>query len=84
MAQNPPPMRPPVLPDVTWRDVVQQETVDRGPDGKLTSGYKVMFTTAGGVQGWVFVPRSMYSVNSVRAAIAVHARELDAVQNLST
>lgn len=81
MASNPSSLRPPVNPTVTWAVTSQQETVDKGPDGRLTSGYRVFFTTQSGVQGSVFVPKAMYSVANVRAAIAGHARELDQVQS---
>lgn len=80
MASNPPPLRPPVNPQVTWKIRFQNRTVGKGPDGKLTSGYDIGFTTAAGVDGEIFQPASLYTTANVTAAIAAHARELDQVQ----
>lgn len=79
MGSNPP-LRPPVAGQVTWTVDSQTRTVGKGPDGKLTSGYEIAFTTRGGVQGVVFVPASLYTVANVQAAIGAHALELDQVQ----
>lgn len=80
MSQSSPPLRPPIAGAVTWSNIVQQETTGPGQDGRLQPGYKITFTTAGGVRGSVFVEQARYSAANVRAAIAQHARELDEVQ----
>lgn len=63
----------------TWTVTSQQETVDRGPDGQIVNGYRVYFTTPSGVTGSIFVPRPRYNVANVKALLAAHVAELEAV-----
>lgn len=60
----------------------QIETVEIGADGQASKGYKVMFVTAKGVSGSVFVPRAQYTPDNVRAAVIAHATQLDTVQGM--
>jgi hypothetical protein len=56
-----------------------------GPDsqGRTVQGITVQFVTGLGVPGSVFIPRAQYAPDAVKAAIAAHAADLDAVQGLS-
>lgn len=58
----------------------QTYTVSRGNGGAPEEGYKVEFTTDGGVAGQVFVPMSQYTAANVTAAVKAHALVLDQVQ----
>lgn len=82
MASQGPQMRPPAAPVTGWEVKSQQETTAPGPDGKLTSGIEVSFTTGKGQKGTVFLPRAMYTTQNVIAAIAAHAAMLDTIIDL--
>lgn len=58
----------------------QTYTIGRAGSGTPEEGYKVEFTTAGGVTGQVFVPMSQYTPANVNAAVKAHALVLDQVQ----
>lgn len=75
--------RPPSAQGTGWTVTAQQETSEVGPSGRVESGYRIAFTTAKGVQGTVFVARSQYNPDNVRAQLAAHAAELDQVQGMS-
>lgn len=66
-----------------WTVTDQQETTDLGPDGRATIGVRVNFKTTKGITGSVFVPRAMYSVANVQAAISDYVAQLHAVAGLS-
>lgn len=71
-------------PSSGWRVTAQTETSDIGPDGRITSGYRVSFTTNNGHSGSVFAPMTSYSVEKVRAQIEGAAARLDAVGSLTS
>jgi len=60
----------------------QQEQVGLNSRGQAENGYRVSFTTGGGVDGSVFVPISQYTPDNVKAAIVAHASQLDQVQRM--
>lgn len=67
----------------TWTVEYQTETVGLGPDGRPTEGVKVGFVTASGVHGSVFVAKSRYNANTVKAAIQEAYAHIEAVHKLS-
>ena len=72
----------PNAPQSAWRVTGQQEVPGPGPDGRLVDGWKVSFVTALGVNGSLFLPKALYNVANVRAAVAAAAYELDQVHQL--
>lgn len=70
-------------PQVSWKVVSQQETVQASPQGGVTRGVTVTFTLANGTSGTVFVPDAMFNPNNVRAAIAAKAGLMAEVGNLT-
>lgn len=75
---------PPNMPNVKYTVTSQTEVPGPGPDGRLTDGYRVAFTTASGVNATVFVPRAQYSPGNVAALIAAHAHQLEQVNQLGS
>lgn len=73
----------PDAPTEGWRVTGQSETLQPDPAGRVVNGVQVTFMTAKGVQGSVFVPRNLYTVTNVQAAVAAAAHEMDQVQGLS-
>lgn len=67
----------------TWQVEYQQETVDLGPDGRPVQGVKIGFKTSHGVHSSVFLSKSSYNVDSVRAAIQAAVTQIDAIHKLS-
>ena len=61
----------------------QQETQELDARGNVIRGFRVLFTTGKGQKGSVFVPLAQYNPVNVRAAVASHANQLDAVAGLS-
>ncbi len=47
--------------------------------GKAGSGWNIMFKTAKGQDGSVFVPQSSYTMANVHAAVRAMAAEMDSV-----
>lgn len=78
-----PPALPPNAPQSNWRVTGQTEVMQPGPGGTVVDGYKVSFTTQGGVEASVFIPRSLYTPDNVRASIAAAAHQLDLVQGMT-
>lgn len=72
----------PDLPANKFHSIVQSQTVDLGPDGRVVPGVKVSFTTEGGTQTSVFVPDAQYTVANVKAAVAAKAHQVDQVNQL--
>lgn len=66
-----------------WHVTGQSETLQPDPAGRVVAGMQVTFLTAKGVQGSVFIPRNLYTVTNVQAAVAAAAHEMDQVQGLS-
>lgn len=83
MASNPPGQMRPNAPATGWEVEYQQETVDLGPDGRAIQGVKVGFVTGLGVHASVFVPKTTYSPDAVKAAIAAAAYQIDTVHKLT-
>ena len=73
----------PDAPTTGWRVVDQTETLEADPGGRVVNGVRVVFVTGKGIQGSVFVPRNLYNVPNVQAAVAARAHEMDQVQGLS-
>lgn len=73
----------PNAPQTGWTVEFQQETVDLGPDGRAVAGVKIGFVTAAGVHASVFLPKSRYSIDNARAAIADAALQIDTVHKLT-
>lgn len=65
-----------------WTVESQTETNNLGPGGTFVPGMQVTFITGKGVRGSVFLPREQFSVENVKAMIATHAAQLDAVADL--
>lgn len=84
MAINRPGQLPSNMP-VTGARVTNQAP-GYGPDGsgRSVEGVKVSFVLPSGTPGEVFVPRSMYTVENVKAAVGAHAGVLAAVEGLTT
>lgn len=82
MAQNASGQIVPNGPSTAWHVTGQQESFQPGPAGQVTQGVKIMFTTAMGNQGSVWLPEAQYNPNNVRAAIAAKAQLLDQVGQL--
>jgi hypothetical protein len=70
------------MPKSAWRVTGQQETVDNGPDGRVVRGYRIMFQSAKGHHGSVFIPAEQYNPNNVKAAVGSMAFQLDQVGDL--
>ena len=83
MAVNPPGQSKPNAPLTGWQIEYQQETVGTGPDGKAAEGIKVGFVMANGVHASVFIPKSRFSVDNARAAVAAAAAQHAAVDKLT-
>lgn len=83
MSQNPPGQSAPNAPKTGWAVEYQQETVDLGPDGKAVAGVRVGFVMANGVHSSIFLPKTQYSPDNVRAAIAAFAAQIDTVHKLT-
>jgi hypothetical protein len=66
-------------PTVTFEIVSQREDYRPGPTGAFTAGVVITFRTAGGHTGSVFVPDNQYTLDVVRAAVALRAASMDAV-----
>lgn len=66
-----------------WTVTGQVDTTDFDMTGRAVRGWRVSFVTNAGVSGSVFVPKSIYTVENVRAAIAADVQTLNAVQGLS-
>lgn len=66
-----------------WAVTTQSETLERDDAGNVTRGYRVVFRTAKGATGSVFLPLAQYNPSNVRAAIAAMAHQLDQVQGMS-
>lgn len=62
-----------------WVITNQTETNDVGPDGQYVSGVRVMFRTATGVVGSVFVPHTDYRPDRVRQLVGAKAEIADAI-----
>jgi hypothetical protein len=73
----------PNAPITGWKVEAQHETVDTDASGRPVPGVKVSFVTGLGVHGSVFVPKSQYSPDNVKAAIAAAAGQIDAVHKLT-
>ena len=58
----------------------QIETVGRDPAGAIVQGVTVHFQIQAGVNGSVFVPKSTFSTDTVRAAVRAAATQLDELQ----
>jgi hypothetical protein len=61
------------------REIVQTESIDQGPDGRLTRGMRVSFLTAKGHRSSVFVAMANYSASKAAAEVKKLATELDAL-----
>ena len=72
----------PDAPQTGWRIESQQETTELDASGRVVNGVRVMFVTAKGNHGSVFVSRAMYSIPNVQAAVANAAGTMDGVANL--
>lgn len=83
MASNPPGQLAPNAPITGWHVEYQQETVDLGPDGRAVQGVKVGFVTGKGVHGSVFIAKTRYNPDNVKAAIAAAAVQIDTVHTLT-
>lgn len=70
-------------PAPAWRVTGQVEDTRVGPDGRVETGVKVLFRTAAGVDGSVFVVNAQYNAASVLAAISERVAVLDAVSGLT-
>ena len=75
---------PPNMPQVKYTVTGQTEVPGPGPDGRLTDGYRISFTTASGTNATVFIPRAQYTPANVAAAIAAHAHQLEQVNALGS
>jgi hypothetical protein len=62
----------------------QQPKTALGGDGKAIDGIEVGFVTAAGDHGHVFIPRSRFNADTVKAAVNAHVDELNAVRALSS
>jgi len=65
-----------------WSVESQQETVAQDEHGRAVEGVRIAFITGKGQRGSVFVPRTRYNVENVRAALAGAAHQLDTVLDL--
>lgn len=74
--------RTPATAGPSWRVVSQMETSEVGPNGQITRGWRVTYTTSG-TQGSVFVPQAVYNRQNVAAMVAAAAAETAAISNLS-
>lgn len=66
-----------------WHVTGQQETTRTTPTGGFATGVTVLFTTASGVSGSVFVADAQYNVDRVRELVSARVDQLEAVQGLS-
>lgn len=73
----------PNAPQTGWRIEGQQETTELDSSGRVVNGVRVMFVTASGQHGSVFVARSAYSIPNVQAAVANAAGTMEAVARLT-
>ena len=71
------------IPSSGWTITAQIEGTRVVPPGRVETGTTVYFTTGNGDQGSVFVPLAQYNVETVKAAVAARAGQLDAIANMS-
>lgn len=70
-------------PGTGWT-VTDQQTEDKiGPGNQLQAGINVYFRTQYGANASVWLPRTAYSPESVRAAVTELATSLDSVHTLT-
>jgi hypothetical protein len=65
-----------------WKVTGTVETMLPDSTGRYVTGYQVAFVTGDGNSGTVFLPRDRFSSQTVAAAVAEHAANLDGVNNL--
>lgn len=65
-----------------WEVISQRETTQASPAGVFTTGVTVMYRTAAGVYGSVFVPMAQYNADNVKAMISAATTVHDAVGQL--
>lgn len=73
---------PPNLAYSGWTVTSQQETFGTDATGKAVEGVKIYFTTKGGHNGSVFVPKDRYDLDNAKAAIQQQAAIMDSVGQL--
>ena len=83
MAINPRGGLRPNAPQSGWSDVTQTPGLGLDGYGRAVQGYTVRFRSGKGVPGELFIPLSRYTPDNVRAEIAAHAAQLDAIQEMS-
>ena len=66
-----------------WAVVSQTETTDLGDDGTYVPGVKVVFRTAKGVTGSVFVRGADYTPDRVRQLVAARAVVADEIAGMA-
>lgn len=67
----------------TWNVTAQVPATMPGPNGKFQKGVNISFVTGKGFAGEIFVPDTMYEVETVRGLLAAQATKLDAVGGLN-
>ncbi len=70
-------------PTPAWTITGQMERTMATEGGGLVAGVMVMFRSAAGHAGSVFLPDARYNVDNVRAAISERVALLDAVGSLT-
>lgn len=66
-----------------WTVTGQTQATELADTGGFVSGVTVSFRTGNGVIGSVFVPDSIYNVDTVRQLVSQRAASLDAVHGLT-
>jgi hypothetical protein len=69
---------------VAWRVINVADSTGQDATGRWVAGRAVTYQLQSGATGTVFVPNSLFSADSVRAAVAAEAATLDAVTKLSS
>lgn len=65
-----------------WTITNQQDVSDLGPDGMYVPGVRITFRTRAGVTSSVFVPKSNYTVETVRSIVDAQAATADAIAGM--
>jgi hypothetical protein len=73
----------PNAPITGWAVTSQLETYGPDATGQAVEGVKITFRTGKGVTASVFVPKSRYTPDNARAAIAAQAAAIDAVHTMT-